>query len=100
MRCGSIPLPEDRRAKTRDLLDRTAGRLKKEGWKPAITVQVQRDHGYAFLRYGGSDPVGLTAMYITDENQAVFVNIVGTLDTATIGRLARRFDLDLLAVSE
>ena len=93
-------LSEKRRPKARDLLDDIADSLRKQGWKSAITVQVQRDHGYAFLRYVKKKPIGLAAMYITDENQAVFVNIVGTMDMATIGRLARRFDLDLLAVSE
>lgn len=93
-------LAEKRRPKARDLLDEIADGLRKQGWQSAITVQVQRDHGYAFLRYRGEHPIGLAAMYITDENQAVFVNIVGKMDMATIGRLARRFDLDLLAVTE
>lgn len=95
-------LNESKRLQAREALDDLASRLKKEQWVPAITVQVQRDHGYAFLRYqeGSDDPVGLAAMYLTEENQAVFVNIVGSMNTATIGRLARRFDLDLLAVEE
>ncbi len=93
-------LPEKRRSKATEVLDNIADSLRDQGWKSAITVQVQRDHGYAFLRYGNKKPVGLAAMYITDENQAVFVNIVGAMDMATIGRLARRFDLDLLAVTE
>lgn len=95
-------ISEERRPEVNHILDRTAAALGTEGWQPAITVRVQRDHGYAFLRYVGNDraslPVGLAAMYLTDGNQVVFVNIVGQLDTATIASLARRFDLDLLAV--
>ena len=93
-------LSEKRRTQARQTIDKVAELLQKDGWQPAITVQVQRDHGYAFLRYEESQVIGLAAIYITDENQTVFVNIVGTMDMAAIGRLARRFDLDLLAVSE
>lgn len=95
-------LREPKRQAAEDLIVSLAGRLEREGWRSAITVQVQRDHGYAFLRYrdGETDPEGLAALYLTDGNQAVFVNIVGSMNTAAIGSLARRFDLDLLAVEE
>ena len=95
-------LDETKRKSASSLLDELASSLEKDDWRPAITVRVQRDHGYAFLRYlkDGGDPVGLAAMYLTGENQAVFVNIVGPMNTTEIGRLARRFDLDLLAVAE
>ncbi|MCG8463097.1 MAG: DUF4252 domain-containing protein [Holophagales bacterium] len=96
---------ERKREKVRGILDRLAGTLSHEGWQTAITVRVERDHGYAFLRYADDGdpqglPLGLAAMYLTDDNQAVFVNIVGQLDTATISRLARRFELDLLTVED
>ncbi|MEM1177688.1 MAG: DUF4252 domain-containing protein [Acidobacteriota bacterium] len=82
-------------------LEKMADRLRETGWSTAMTVKVDRDHGYAMLRFKKgqeSDPVGLVAMYLTESNEAVFVNIVGDIDTRNIGRLARRFDLDLLAV--
>lgn len=93
---------EERRDEVSEILDRTARALGKDGWQPAITVKVKREQGYAFLHYAGKGeltlPEGLAALYLTDDNQVVFVNIVGELDTATISRLARRFELDLLTV--
>lgn len=95
-------ITETRRKGARELLESLADRLREQRWQPAVTVQVKRAHGYVFLRYlkGQPDPVGLAALYLTEENQAVFVNIVGSMNTVAIGRLARRFDLDLLAVEE
>ena len=93
---------ETRRRGARELLENLAERLTRDRWQPAVTIQVKRQQGYVFLRYrrGDADPVGLAAMYLTEENQAVFVNIVGSIQPVAIGRLARRFDLDLLAVDE
>ncbi|MEM1202977.1 MAG: DUF4252 domain-containing protein [Acidobacteriota bacterium] len=91
-------IPQGQRDGARRTLDTTAEALERRGWDVAITVRVDRDHGYAFLRMDGGQPVGLVAMYVTEGDQAVFVNIVGTIDTAAIGRLARRFDIDLSPV--
>lgn len=92
-------MAEEERGKVRERIDRTAKRLETEGWAAALTVQVRRDHGYALLRYVDGKAQGLAALYVTDDNQAVFVNIVGRLDPEALGRLTQRFDLDHLEVS-
>lgn len=94
---------EDIRGRVHGELEELADQLRKDGWSTAMTVKVDRDYGYAMLRFaagssGAGDPVGLVAMYLTEDNSAVLVNIVGDIDTRNVGRLARRFDLDLLAV--
>ena len=91
-------IAEQRRSTIREGLAQLSKKLTAAGWSTAITVQVNRDHGYAMLRLVEGRPLGLAAFYLTDDNQAIFVNIVGHIDTATIGRLARKYDLDLLAV--
>lgn len=89
---------EKRRSRVRGGLEHLADRLTDSGWSAAITVQVAREHGYAMLRMVDGEPLGLVAFYLTEDNQAIFVNIVGRIDTATVGQLARKYDLDLLAV--
>ena len=91
-------VPEARRTRINKGLKRLADELTRDGWSVAITVQVAREHGYAMLRMIDGDPLGLVAFYLTEDNQAIFVNIVGRIDTATVGQLARKYDLDLLAV--
>ncbi|MEO1088340.1 MAG: DUF4252 domain-containing protein [Acidobacteriota bacterium] len=91
------------RSRVHGELEGLADQLREGGCSTAMTVKVDRDHGYAMLRFapgsgGAGDPVGLVAMYLTEDNSAVLVNIVGDIDTRNVGRLARRFDLDLLAV--
>ncbi|MCP4655871.1 MAG: DUF4252 domain-containing protein [bacterium] len=72
-----------------------ANDLEGRGWDPAITIRMRRERGYVFLNLVEGKPVGLAAMYIED-NEAVFVNIVGSIDPTKIGRVASRFNIDLL----
>lgn len=69
--------------------------LEGKGWNPAITIRMRRERGYVFLKLVEGKPVGLAAMYIEDD-EAVFVNIVGSIDPTKIGRVASRFNIDLL----
>jgi len=69
--------------------------LEAAGWNPAITIRMRRERGYVFLKLVDGKPIGLAAMYIEDD-EAVLVNIVGLIDPTRIGRLASRFNIDLL----
>lgn len=87
---------EAQRATIRELLGTTARQLDAKGWEPAITIHMRRDRGYVYLKLADGKPIGLAAMYLDEDDEAVFVNIVGLIDPAKVGRLAARFDLDLL----
>lgn len=90
-------LAEEERDAVRGEITRRARELEGQGWDEAITIHLRRARGHVFLRLDDGRPVGLAAMYVGDENEAVFVNIVGAIDPAQLGRLASRFDLDLLS---
>lgn len=90
-------LAEDERDAVRREISRQAGELEAGGWAEAITIHLRRARGHVFLRLVGAEPVGVAALYVGEENEAVFVNIVGRIDPAQIGRLASQFNLDLLS---
>lgn len=87
---------EAQRKAVRELLGTTARQLDAKGWEPAITIYMRRDRGYVYLKLVDGKPIGLAAMYLDGDNETVFVNIVGPIDPAKVGRLAARFNLDLL----
>lgn len=86
-----------RRDAVRGEIDRQARQLEKGGWTEAIAIRIRGATGHVFLRFVDEKPVGLAAMYLDDgKGDAVFVNIVGQIDAAQVGRLASKFKLDLL----
>lgn len=90
-------VPQARRDEVRREISRQAKKLESGGWTEAIAIRLRGARGHVFLRLVDEKPVGLAAMYLDDEKgDAVFVNIVGLIDAAQVGRLASKFQLDLL----
>jgi len=88
---------DERRDAVRQEISRRAGDLGKLGWTEAIAIRLRGARGSVLMKIRGERPVGLAAMYLDDEGEAVFVNIVGEIDAAQIGRLAAKFNLDVLS---
>ena len=44
----------------------------------------------------GDNIDGLVVMVVSDDDEAVFVNVVGTIDPAQIGRIGHSFRIDAL----
>ncbi len=90
-------VPQARRDEVRGEISRQAKKLESGGWTEAIAIRLRGARGHVFLRLVDEKPVGLAAMYLDDgEGDAVFVNIVGQIDAAQVGRLASKLELDLL----
>lgn len=84
------------RSRVRQAITDTAGRLRRAGWEPAIDIRLEDSGGFLYFRFQQSDnPVGLAGIFL-DGKEAVFINIVGTIDPALLGRLAARFNISLL----
>lgn len=92
-------VPEDRRGAVRQEISDQAKKLEGKGWTEAIAIRLKGARGHVFLRLVDGRPVGLVAMYSDDEGEAVFVNIVGAIDPSKVGRLASKFDLDVLSTA-
>lgn len=88
---------DERREAVRQEISRRARDLGKLGWTEAIAIRLRGAQGSVLMRLQKQRPVGLAAMYLDDGGEAVFVNIVGEIDAAQIGRLAAKFNLDVLS---
>ena len=73
-----------------------AAELEKKSWQQAMTLRSKGSRGYMYLKLADDIPQGLAVSFISEEDQAIFVNIVGTIDPSQIGRLAEKFNLDML----
>ncbi len=76
-----------------------AKELEKKGWEIAVRVRDDDEHVYVYLLPGKNDNLeGLVVMVVEEDDEATFVNIVGDIDPATIGRLGRSFDIDAIDI--
>jgi hypothetical protein len=69
-------------------VDKSSTALDRAGWKRAVYVADDEDKVRMYVRTEGQDISGMTLMVLDDE-EAVFINIDGTIDPAQLGRLAR-----------
>lgn len=90
-------VPENRRETVKKEISSLARDLEDRGWTEAIAIRVKGARGHVFLRLLDEKPMGLAAMYTGEAGEAVFVNIVGQIDAAQVGRLASRYDLHVLS---
>ncbi len=77
--------------KTRDV----AKHLEKKGWEMTVRVREDDEQVLIYLLPGKSDQIqGVVVMVVEDGEEAAFINVVGDINPAEIGKLGRTFHLD------
>jgi hypothetical protein len=72
-----------------------AADLEKRGWELAVRVRERDEHVYVYLLPGKNEDIdGLVVMAVEDDDQAIFVNIVGNIDPEQIGRIGHSIHID------
>jgi Domain of unknown function (DUF4252) len=67
-------------------------KLSKKNWEKIVKVRESDERVDVFLNINGETVEGLLVM-VKDEDEATFVNIVGTLDMTLLGKLGNKFDI-------
>ncbi len=80
-----------------DIRRKTSGfarELARDGWETVVRVRQDDEHVDLFLKSNGNNISGLMIMVVKDEDdETVFVNIVGDIDPEQVGRLGRKFNI-------
>jgi hypothetical protein len=82
----------DQRAVTR-FIDEASRRLEAAGWNRAVYIADDEDRVRMYMRFENNEVSGMTVM-VSSDDEAVFVNIAGTINPATLGQVARTMGLD------
>ncbi len=78
----------------RERADNLAKSLAREDWEAAVRVREDDEQVDLYLKSEGDVIAGLMVMVIkNDEDETVFVNIVGDIDPEQIGRIGRKFNI-------
>ncbi len=71
--------------------------LEDKGWEMAVRVREEDEDVHIYMLPGKGDNIdGLVVMVVTDDDEAVFINVVGTIDPVQIGRIGHSFRIDAL----
>lgn len=63
-------------------------------WEPIVQVNDEGEQAQIFIKMTGDTMEGLTVMAVDDE-EAVFINIIGQLDPAQLSQVMDNFDIDI-----
>lgn len=78
-----------------DKTDQLAEQLEKKGWELTVRVREDAERVHVYLLPGEKgDIAGLVVMAIEEGDEAAFVNVVGNINPAEVGRIGRTFHID------
>jgi hypothetical protein len=63
-------------------------------WEPIVQVNDEGEKAQIFIKLNGDTMEGLTVMAVDDE-EAVFINIIGQMDPAQLSQVMDNFDVDI-----
>jgi hypothetical protein len=77
-----------------DTINNVAKKLPPDNWEPIVTVNDGEDHVRIYAKAGDNVMNGLVVM-VVDGQEAVFINIIGDIDPAQLGKVTNALDIDV-----
>ena len=77
-----------------DLVKNISGSLSQKGWEPVVTVNSAEEQVRVFMKLNGETVDGITVMAVED-NEAVFVNVIGDINPAELDRVMKNLDVEI-----
>jgi hypothetical protein len=82
--------------KVKKIIQKVSKKLTKEKWSRIVRVREKKELVEIYIKPDGAKVSGLLVMSLEPDNEAVFVNIVGSIDMDQLGKLSRKFDIPQL----
>ena len=77
-----------------DYVKEVSSQLSNLGWESVVTVNSADEQVRIFMKIDQDRVQGITVMAV-EENEAVFVNVIGNLDPQELGKVMDNFDINL-----
>jgi len=77
-----------------DQLQDVKSMLREQNWEPIVQVNEDDENVQIFIKLDGEGVQGLTVMAVNAE-EAVFMNILGSMDPEKLGQVMDQFDVDM-----
>lgn len=82
-------------AEARDRADKISRDLEARDWDPAVVVKSKEQTIRMYMKLLEGRVAGMAVMMIEPGSEAVFMNIVGEIDPAQLGRVASKFGVSI-----
>ncbi len=79
---------------TVDYVKTISSRLSKQGWESVVTVNSDDEQVRIFMKFNNSNVEGITVMAL-EQDEAVFVNVIGSIKPDELGKVMENFDIDM-----
>jgi hypothetical protein len=77
-----------------DYVRNVSAKLGEKGWESVVTVNSDDEQVRIFMKFNGDNVEGITVMALEDD-EAVFVNVIGDLKPDELGEVMEKFDINL-----
>ncbi|MEE9448482.1 MAG: DUF4252 domain-containing protein [Ignavibacteriaceae bacterium] len=85
---------EENQDELKSRIDKIDSRLTGSNWKRIVRTRSAEEIANVYIKQNSSKQiVGLAVTTLESDGEAAFVNIVGTIDLATIGKLGNKFNI-------
>ena len=68
--------------------------LNQQGWESVVTVNSDDEQVRVFMKFNEENVEGITVMAL-EEDEAVFVNVIGDLNPDELGKVMDNFDINM-----
>jgi hypothetical protein len=97
IRVNVLGLNDENREDITKRITAVRAQLDKGGWDRIVTVMKDANDVGIFMKTKGADVVeGLVVTVLNDDNQAVFVNIIGDIRPEKLATVGERFNIEPL----
>lgn len=96
IRVQVFSVEEEERPRAREEIAALAGKMEAEGWEKVARIREKDELIHVYLRAKGEEIAGLLVMGFEEDDEVIFVNIVGDIDPAEIGRIGSKFNISPL----
>ena len=73
---------------------KTKGQLKSNGWEPIVQINEDDEQVLVYMKMTEGNMEGMTVM-VVDNDEAVFVNVIGQLNPTELAKVMDKFDVDV-----
>ncbi len=77
-----------------DFVKDISAKLSEQGWESVVTVNSNEEQVRIFMKINEDKVEGITVMAV-EENEAVFVNVIGSLNPEELEKVMDNFDVDV-----
>jgi hypothetical protein len=94
VKANVFEISDDNKSELQAKVNSIDSKLMDSNWKRIVKTRSDEEIANVYIKQNNKKQiVGLVVTSVGDEDEAAFVNIVGTIDLATIGRLGKQFNI-------